>query len=175
MTSMSLPIPVIETERLILRGQQEADFEAHAAFMASPRSSFVGGPLERFPAWRGFTSMLGHWVLKGFGVWTIADKTTNAPLGKTGFIDADGWDEPELGWHVYEAAEGKGIAFEAVTAARAYGAQHFGLDGVISYIDPANARSMALADRLGARFERDGGLLGKPCQVWRHPKQGELC
>lgn len=173
MTGFALPIPVIETERLILRGALESDFEAHAAFMASARSSFVGGPQERFEAGRGFAASVGHWVLKGFGVWTIADKATNAPLGKTGFIYAEGWDEPELGWHVYEAAEGKGIAFEAVTAARANGPKHFGLDGVISYIDPANTRSMALAERLGARFERDSELLGKPCQVWRHPKQGE--
>jgi RimJ/RimL family protein N-acetyltransferase len=173
MTPMTLPIPVIETERLILRGPLEADFDAHAAFIASPRSQFVGGPQDRFQAWKGFSSGIGHWVLNGFGFWMIADRMTNAPLGKTGFMNAPGWDEPELGWHVYEAAEGKGIAFEAVTAARAYGAQHFGLDEVISYIDPANTRSMALAERLGARFERDGELLGKPCQIWRHPKQGE--
>ncbi len=172
MTSVTLPIPVIEANRLILRAPLETDFEAHANFMASPRSGFVGGPCDRWQAWKGFASGLGHWVLKGFGVWTIADKETGSPLGKAGFINAPGWDEPELGWHVYEAAEGKGIAFEAVTAARAYGAQHFGLDGVISYIDPANSRSMTLAERLGARFERNGELLDKPCQVWRHPKIG---
>lgn len=173
MSPMTLPIPVIETDRLILRAPAAADLEAHVTFMASDRSRFVGGPQDRWPACKGFASGLGHWVLKGFGFWTIADKATDDALGKTGFIDADGWDEPELGWQLYEQAEGKGIAFEAVTAARAFGAQHFGLDGVISYLNPANTRTVALAERLGARFERDGELLGIDCQVWRHPKQGE--
>jgi len=174
MTGFALPIPVIETERLILRAPRESDFPAHAALMASDRSRFIGGPQEPAFAWRGFSASLGHWALRGYGMWLVADKTDDTPLGRVGFINAYGWDEPELGWHVYPAAEGKGVAHEAALAARAYGAAQFGLDGVISYIDRANARSQALAARLGAEVERDGMVMGHPCQVWRHPKQGTL-
>ena len=87
-------------------------------------------------------------------------------------IFAPGWDEPELGWAVMADAEGKGIAFEAVTAARTYVATHQGMTGVMSYIAHANDRSRTLALRLGASYEREGGLLGKTCEVWRHPKIG---
>ncbi|WP_146346195.1 GNAT family N-acetyltransferase [Falsiphaeobacter marinintestinus] len=170
MTGFTLPIPVIETERLLLRGPREDDFEAHATFMASDRSGFVGGPQDRWGSWRGLLGQFGHWALRGFGFWTVTARKTGEPLGKTGFIDNDGWDETELGWHVYEQAEGKGIAFEAVQAVRAYGAEKRGLDGVISYIDPANTRSVKLAERLGATFERTGEVVGKPCHVYRHPK-----
>ena len=62
----------------------------------------------------------------------------------------DGWDEPELGWHIYDGFEGKGYAYQATIAARRYSARHFGLDRVISYIDPENTRSVALAERLDA-------------------------
>ncbi|MGD9863078.1 MAG: GNAT family N-acetyltransferase [Pseudodonghicola sp.] len=174
MSAFPLPIPVIETERLVLRGPRESDFDAHAAMMASDRSRFIGGPLDRNTAWRGFCGSIGHWVLRGYGMWVVADRADDRPLGRVGLINHLGWDEPELGWHLYDGAEGRGVAHEAALAARAYGAAQFGLDGVISYIDPANTRSQTLAARLGATVERDGEVMGHPCQVWRHPKAGDL-
>jgi RimJ/RimL family protein N-acetyltransferase len=63
------------------------------------------------------------------------------------------WPEQELGWTIWtEAAEGQGYAFEAVTALRrhVYGAR---LATAVSYIDPANTRSRALAQRLGCTFD----------------------
>ncbi len=169
---MKLMIPTVETDRLILRAPQESDFDAHAEFMASDRAKFIGGPQDRYQAWRGFTSTIGHWAIRGYGMWLVADKSDDTPLGRVGLIYHESWDEPELGWHIYAAAEGKGIAFEAASAARAYGAAHLGLDGVISYIDPDNTRSAALAQRLGATHERDREFFDAPCQIWRHPKQG---
>ncbi|NDW45267.1 GNAT family N-acetyltransferase [Ruegeria sp. PrR005] len=169
---MTLSIPVIETENLILRGPRESDFEAFAAFGASERSRFVGGPFPRFRSWGGFLATYGHWALRGYGMWMVEERATGATAGRIGFIFNDGWDEPELGWHIFDGFEGKGYAYQAAHAARAHGAQHFGLDGVISYIDPANTRSLRLAERLGAQYERDGEVAGHPCQVWRHPQQG---
>lgn len=169
MTGLTLPIPVIETERLILRGPRESDFEAFAAFGASERSKFVGGPFPRPRSWGGFLASFGHWALRGYGMWMLEDKASGATAGRVGMIYNDGWDEPELGWHIFDGFEGKGLAHEAAKAARDYAARHFGLDGVISYIDPANTRSVALAERLGARFEREGEVVGQPCHVYRHP------
>jgi RimJ/RimL family protein N-acetyltransferase len=67
--------------------------------------------------------------------------------------------------------EGQGLAFEAALAARTHAALYQNLDGVISYIAPGNTRSIALANRLGARFEREGTLLDTPCHIYRHPKE----
>ncbi|MFT5001070.1 MAG: RimJ/RimL family protein N-acetyltransferase, partial [Planctomycetota bacterium] len=92
--------------------------------------------------------------------------------GYVGLVNYEGWDEPELGWNMFEGFEGKGYAYEAAIAARDYAAQHFDLDGVISYIDPQNTRSLALAARLGATFEREGPLMGHVCHIYRHPKMG---
>jgi RimJ/RimL family protein N-acetyltransferase len=174
MTTLTLHIPEVKSGDLILRTICEDDLDQLAAFYAGTRSQFVGGPLSRADCWRLIAGNLGHWALRGFGMWVIADRGTGNPLGVCGFIFREGWDEPELGWQVWDGYEGRGIAYRAAHAARTHGAAHFGLDGVISYIDPANTRSQALAERLGARFERDGTLLGTPCQVWRHPKSGEV-
>ena len=51
----------LTTDRLILRTPVEEDFEPVARFMASPRAAFVGGPVnDRWQAWRGFLSSIGH-------------------------------------------------------------------------------------------------------------------
>ena len=170
MNAISLPIPVIETERLTLRAPQLDDLQAMIAFFATTRSHMVGGPRDAMGSYTSLVSRLGHWVLNGYGLWHIVEKTSGTFVGWTGMIFAPGWSEPELGWTLFEPAEGKGDGFEAAAAARSQAAQHQGLNGVISYIAHANGRSMALAERLGARFERESELLGKPCQIWRHPR-----
>lgn len=169
---MSLPlnIPVVETDRLVLRAPRESDLDVIANFFASERSHYVGGPKTHAESWRVITGHLGHWVVRGFGMWLVADKATDQAIGSVGPWNPEGWDEPELGWHLYEGNEGKGYAYEAAVAARAYGAQHFGIPAPISYIDPNNTRSIALATRLGAVFEREGEVMGNACHVYRHPK-----
>lgn len=162
--------PVVETTDLILRGYREADFEAFAAFGASDRARFVGGPQDRWVSWRSFMAGIGHWTLRGYGMWIVEHRGTGGVAGRVGMIFNDGWDEPELGWHIYDGFEGKGYAYQATVAARRYAAKHFDLNGLISYISAENTRSIALAERLGATFERDGEVLGHPCQVWRHPR-----
>lgn len=163
-------IPTLTTDRLILRAPMESDFPAHADFLASEKSAFIGGPEpDRFSTWRGFLGSVGHWVIRGYGMWVAALKETNMPIGRIGFINHYGWDEPELGWHVYPDWEGQGYAYEAALAARAYGPA-IGLDGVISYVDEENIRSRALAERLGATIERTQEFFGKPALVYRHPK-----
>ena len=166
---MNQTIPVIQTQDLILRGYRDSDFEAVAAFCSSPRSAFVGGPHDRWACWRAFLAGAGHWALRGFGMWMVEHRASTRVAGRVGLILNDGWHEPELGWHIYDGFEGQGFAYQSVFAARAYAAQHQGLDRVISYIDAQNVRSIRLAHRLGAAFEREAMLLGAPCQIYRHP------
>jgi RimJ/RimL family protein N-acetyltransferase len=168
-TQASFHIPRLETDRLILRAPCTTDLPRLTAFFATSRSHMVGGPRDAAETWKSLASRLGHWALKGFGLWHLTEKSSGDFIGWTGMIDAPGWDEPELGWTLLAEAEGKGLAFEAVTAARDFAAQNQNLNGVISYIAHANDRSRALAERLGARFERDGKVIGKPCQIFRHP------
>lgn len=163
-------IPMVETAHLILRGPHEADFESVAAFGASARSRFAGGPSFRHDAWRGFLAGFGHWVLRGYGVSMLEDRATGRAAGRVGVIFHDGWDEPERSWHLFDGFEGRGYAFEAAEAARDCAARRHGLDCLISWIDPENARSIRLAKRLGAICERAGALPGQPAHVYRHPK-----
>ncbi|WP_439142924.1 GNAT family N-acetyltransferase [Planktotalea sp.] len=173
MTSFNFEIPTIETDRLILRAPLESDLDALEVFNQSERSHLIGGPQDRASCWRIISSGIGHWALRGFGMWHIHHKGDDRMIGACGFIFREGWDEPELGWNVHDGYEGKGYAFEAASAARAYGAKHFDLDSVVSYIDPTNTRSIALATRLGASYGSTGKLLGEVADIYRHPKQGD--
>ncbi len=89
-------VPVLETERLRLRGPKLSDFETYAAFTSSPRAAFVGGAVPRVQAWRAFGHLTGHWALRGYSMFIIADKATDAPLGMSGPYFPEGWPEPEI-------------------------------------------------------------------------------
>lgn len=170
MTACDLPIPVLETERLRLRAPKLSDLPRLTAFYATERSRAVGGPRTAMESYNSLASRIGHWVLRGYGLWHIQRHGDDAFLGWAGILDAPGWQEPELAWTVMDEAEGQGLAFEAARAARDHSARHLGLDGVISYIAPSNIRSRKLAERLGAQYESEGSVAGHPCHVYRHPK-----
>ncbi|SMP27207.1 GNAT family N-acetyltransferase [Shimia sagamensis] len=172
--SLRVNIPVIETERLRLRAPQLSDLEQMVAFYASDRSAFVGGARDEAATFTSLTSRIGHWVVREHGLWHFEEKETGTFMGWAGVINAPGWHEPELGWTVMADGEGKGYASEAAIAARTYAANHFGMPHLMSYLAPANSRSVAMAKRLGATFECEHQLHGQFCHVYRHPKVGAV-
>lgn len=163
--------PVLETERLILRAPQARDWEGCAAFLTSERAAFVGGPVTRDKAWRAYGHLIGHWVLRGFGTFVFSLKGSDEAFGMAGPWFPESWPEREIGWSVWSAAaEGKGYAFEAAQAARDFALRSLGWPTAVSYIDPENARSIALAIRLGAMPDPGAPYPGdEPCLVFRHP------
>ncbi|MGJ8615262.1 MAG: GNAT family N-acetyltransferase [Sulfitobacter sp.] len=168
------PAPIIETDRLILRGPEAADFEQIATFYADPvRSVGFGGVLPRDQAWRWFASMIGHWHLRGYGFWTITDKADHSALGICGIWNPEGWPEAELGWIAFPQAEGKGIAFEAASAVRDHAYNVMGFTTMTSNIVPGNKRSIALAERLGAVHETTYDNINMGTEMlFRHPAPG---
>ncbi len=168
-------IPTVETERLRLRAPELRDFDSYADFYASERSTAVGGPSDRASSFRGFLAIGGHWQIRGFGRWIVADRTTDDALGIVGLYHPDDWPEPEIAWTVFEQAEGRGIALEAALASRAYAYETLGWTTLVSLTAPDNARSIALAERMGATRDGDHlhplyGLL----HIWRHLSPGEI-
>lgn len=163
-------IPVLETERLVMRGPEPRDWDGFAAFFTSDRAAHVGGPLTRRRAWNAFALEFGHWTIRGFGMWAVTERGGDACLGMVGCWFPEGWPEREIGWMVWEAAEGRGIAHEAALAAREHAYRSLGWPSAVSYIDPANDRSIRLARRLGARSEGETTLPDDArALVYRHP------
>jgi RimJ/RimL family protein N-acetyltransferase len=142
-------IPRLTTDRLILRAPALSDWPAYLRLMTSGRARFMGGPFEPMAAWGLFCSESHQWVHYGVGSWTLEARATGVALGMVGINRNPLFPEYELGWLLFEGAEGQGYAHEAAVAARAWGFGPRGLTTLVSYVDPENARSHRLAQRLG--------------------------
>ncbi|WP_319824817.1 GNAT family N-acetyltransferase [Thalassovita sp.] len=173
MTRITFDIPTLETDRLILRAPHEEDITQELDFYASDASRYVGGPLRPDEVWRQYCTIMGHWQVRGYGFWGLQDKTSGDYLGRVGLWFPLGWPEPEIGWTLMPAAQGKGFATEAAQAARhhAYDVLHW--TTAISLIAPANDPSKAVARRVGAELDYlyDHPKFGQ-VEIWRHPAPG---
>lgn len=147
----------LETDRLRLRWFRESDLDAYAAMSADPEvMRYVGGgaTLDREGAWRNLAMFLGHWTLRGYGLWALESKAGGPIIGFSGLWHPDGWPGVELGWRLARHAWGHGYATEASLAARDWAFPSLGFDCLVSVIHQDNARSIRVAERLGGIFER---------------------
>lgn len=167
-------IPVIETNRLVLRGPEAADYPNFKATFTSYRARFMGGPLNAYESWMLYAAEIGHWQIRGYGMWMIHDRNTDETLGMAGGWMPAKWPERELAWVIWPDAAGHGYALEAVDAARRYFYDQQGWDGAVSYIDPKNLDSIRLAERLGAKKDRDAATIDGHDAVYRHPSPADL-
>lgn len=166
--------PVLETERLILRAFAPEDMEAGVRYLMDPRTVYMGGPYKRHEAWEQCASLIGHWAIHGFGLFSIVLRETDQVIGDAALLRPSGYPENELGWGIWdEAQEGRGYAFEAAQAVRAHAYRDLGWSTLVSYVDPENGRSIALARRLGCWLDNEAQVPQLPdwegTLVFRHP------
>jgi len=165
---LTQPIPRLTTERLVLREPVAGDFAAYAGLMASPRAKGMGGPFSLRVAWGKFCHGVACWTLFGHGALMIDLRTTGGCVGQVDISHGPLFPEKELGWLVYEAYEGQGYATEAAAALRDWAARTLGLNRLVSYIDPDNLRSAAVAERLGAVLDPGAPPQDPGDLVYRH-------
>lgn len=166
--------PILETERLRLRVQQAGDFERYAEMLAHPSSLHIGGPLLRHEAWRRFLQMPGAWMVQGFAMFSVVEKSSGRWMGQAGPWCPDGWPGTEVGYSFHMDARGKGYATEACAVAMDYAFDTLGWDEVIHSISPENTASQTVAQRLGSR-NRGPGKLPPPLdvhaiEIWAQPR-----
>jgi len=150
-------IPTLETERLLLRALKPEDFETYARFMADEDVTryLSGEPMARADAWRNMATVLGHWMLRGYGRWALERKSDHVFLGHVGLWNPEGWPALEVGWTLAKEYWGQGYAGEAAKAAMDYGFLTQNVDRLISVIDVGNTPSQKVAKRIGeTRGER---------------------
>jgi len=151
-------IPILETERLRLRGHRLDDFEDCVKLWADPGvTRYIGGkPSSREMTWARLLRYAGHWSLLGFGYWVVEEKASGDFAGEVGFADfkrdmEPPIDVPELGWVLVPRMHGKGYGTEAVRAAVAWGDRHFGSARSMCMIAPENTPSIRVAQKVGFR------------------------
>lgn len=158
----------LQSERLILRPFAESDLDEYTVMCSDPEvMRFLGGKTwNRMEAWRHIATILGHWQLRGYGVWAVERRDTQELVGRIGFICPEGWPGFELGWTLTRSAWGNGYATEAARRALQWAFMELDRDHVISLIHPENKPSLAVAKRLGERLEGETEILGQQVEVW---------
>ncbi len=173
---MSILDTQIETERLILRVPSSEDFERYAELFCNAEAvRHISSGLTRGDAWRRFLQMPGAWVVQGFAMFSLIEKSTGLWVGQAGPWQPEGWPGIEVGYALHPDAWGKGYATEACTAAMDWAFDVLGRTDVIHCIAPANIASQAVARRLGSR------ILGKAplpppldahdCDMWGQSRE----
>jgi len=147
---------ILITDRLTLTPVQASDYPDLCALWGDPvfARSIFPAPLSSEDVWFRLLRDIGHWEVKGHGNWSIRETATGDYVGSVGVLDYrrildPAFDAPELGWGVAPRFQGKGIAFEAVSAALAWCDDALNASRTVCMISPDNAPSHALAARAG--------------------------
>ena len=166
-----MDIPVIETPRLRLTALTERHFNDYAAMLADPDSTrWVGDgePLDRANAWRSLAMLLGHWQLRGYGMWALELIESGEFIGRTGLMCPEGWPDLELGWMLKPEYRHQGYATEASNAVLDFAWTHLHAPRVISLVRIGNDASDRLAERLGGEHLEDMDFYGSHSHVFAY-------
>lgn len=155
-----MSVPVLTTERLVLRGWREEDRAPFAEMNADPEV------MEHFPATMtraesdAFVDRIEqHFADRGHGLWVVeADGTfqgfTGLQVPRFHADWMDGREQPvlEVGWRLRRSAWGRGWASEAARECLRFAFEDVGREEVVSFTVVGNVRSRAVMERIGMRL-----------------------
>lgn len=147
-------VPVFDTERLLFRPFYHSDLDAFALITGDAEvMRFLGGPVDRVATWRMMALTLGHWQLRGYGVWALVNIKTQALVGRAGLFNQEGWPGIEATWTIAREHWGRGLGTEAGKAILDYAFGSLKVKKVIALIHPENISSRRVAEKIGMRPE----------------------
>ena len=148
---------------------RQDDLDAYAAICADVevmRYLGDGKPLARPDTWRQIAMILGHWQLRGYGLFALEERATGALVGRAGFFEPEGWPGFELGWMLRRASWGQGYATEAARRLLRYAFTEMKRERVISLIRAPNAPSIRVSERLSERLDGRAVIFGQEALVY---------
>jgi RimJ/RimL family protein N-acetyltransferase len=161
----------LETERLVLRRLTPDAADALAPIYGDPdvmRYIGDGTAWSRRRTEDALVRWHRFWEDDGFGQLAVERRDDARIVGDVGLLawDTRTWSpgsrarigsdaEIEVGWTLAREFWGHGYAIEAATAVRDWALGELGLSRLVSLIQPGNARSIRVAEKLGERYERD--------------------
>lgn len=169
-------VPVLETERLIMRGYTPDDQDGYVALRCDPvvMKHITGKPDTNDEALRKFATSADMWSMMGIGYWALFEKQSGDYLGEVGFVDLSRDIEPsikgrpEAGWVLCRAAHGKGYATEAMKAALNWGLPKFGGIMPVCIMDPDYRATKRVAEKCGFEELTRTTYKGEPCLMMEY-------
>ena len=160
-----LQMPVLETERLVLRQLHQDDLRDIIAWDEVTWAQNSDGAAQEF-----LDYCFREYRDRGIGPWGIQLKETGAIVGNCGF--------PhiifkklcgEVNCYIASRHRGQGLAREALQALFLWGFRDIGLTRIQARCEPDNLSSQRLAQKAGMRFE--GWIESAPSSKDPSPKQ----
>ena len=150
-----IPWDILTTERCLVRETSVEDLDAFYEIYAEPSvTQYTEGlypERAQEEAWLK-DYMENMYYFYNYGVWTICDKATGQIIGRAGFSNREGYEDPELGFVIGVPWQRQGYATEVCRALLKYGKVELGFERVQMLVMPGNETSLHLAENLG--FQR---------------------
>jgi RimJ/RimL family protein N-acetyltransferase len=145
----------IHTERLTLRRTVPEDAAAMARAWADPDFARYLLLPQQNPAEVAFATLMRSKPPEGpHRILGLVMEHEGTAVGDVILmLEGAGVSYAEIGWTVHPWAGGQGLATEGARALLGLAFEHYGVRRVVANLDAANARSAALAERLGMRRE----------------------
>lgn len=105
------------------------------------RAYIVKGPMASYRA-------------NGFGLYRVQTRQGGQTVGMCGLVNRPGLDDVDLGYALLPEFCGHGYAVEAGAAVLADARQRLGLGRIVAIVDPRNAGSIRVLEKLDFRFEK---------------------
>lgn len=149
---------ILETERLIHRRLSNNDAEFLIELLNDP--AFIQNIGDR-----GVRSVedarayvqngpAASYAKNGFGLNLVILKSSGESIGICGLIKRDALDDVDIGYAFLPRHWSKGYAVESTLAVKEYARDVIGLKRLAAIVDPANARSIRVLEKIGFVYKK---------------------
>ena len=149
---------ILETERLLLRELNDDDAEFMLELLNDP--SFIENIGDRkvrvLDGAKAYiqNGPVASYAKNGFGLYLVKLKETGESVGICGLIRRDQLKDVDIGYAFLPRYWSKGYAVESALAVKAQARDMIGLKRIVAIVDPRNAGSIRVLEKLGMKFEK---------------------
>jgi len=150
-------VKILETERLVLRQLTPDDAEFILELLNDP--SFIRNIGDRNVRTIEdacsyiLNGPVASYAKNGFGLYLVLLKETQEPIGMCGLIKRDGLEDVDIGYALRPRYWCRGYAVEAAQATKEYAREMIGLKRIVAIVDPVNAGSIRVLEKIGLHYE----------------------
>ncbi len=162
-----MSLPIIRTERLILRPWRKTDLDSFAKINADPKvMEFYPSVMAREESDALAIKFQKEFNERGYGFWAVE---VPGIADFIGYVGLNYWNLEmpfapciDIGWRLDSSFWGHGYATEGAEASLHYGFKMLELSEIVSMATIGNARSKKVMERLGMKSD--------PAENFEHPK-----
>jgi RimJ/RimL family protein N-acetyltransferase len=151
-------LTILETPRLRLRRTTHADIPSLIALWTDPEvTRYMGGPRDEEVLMKVFTEAAEDPFAEDYDLWPVEEKASGVVIGDCGLSlkEIDSVDEIELVYVISPDHWGRGYATEIALALKRHAFEALRLARLVSLIDPENAASQRVAEKVGMKLQKE--------------------